>query len=494
MKKFILLLIILISTTFFFHWAKTSSIAAEEKSIFIIPVEGTIDLGLSAFIKRALNEANEEKAVAVVLKINTFGGRVDAADEIVNNVQDLSPGPTYAYITHSAWSAGALIALSCKTIIMNSGSSIGSAEPRMIGMAQGQQATDEKIVSVLRAKFKATAEANKHSANLAQAMVDKEIELIQVNFKNNLLILTPQELEEKKSKENKKLFKNEKVLCTKNKLLNLTADEAKNLSLSSITVKSEAEFFSYIKEQLALKSITFTKKIMPEPTWSENIVRFLTHPIVSSLLLSFGFLGIFFELKMPGWGISGTLGILFLVLFFWGHYLVGLANWLDLVIFVIGVTLLVIELLALPGFGIIGITGCLFIISGLVLTLLKHPFTLPSFELDSALFTISWAFIISFVLALSGFKFLPRTNLFKRVILQASEEKTLGFETKSLKENICVGKIGTSKTILRPSGRAVFDDEVVDVTTLGEFIPKGKKVVIAKIEGNKVFVEQQRSS
>jgi len=206
------------------------------------------------------------------------------------------------------------------------------------------------------------------------------------------------------------------------------------------------------------------------------------------------FLGILFELKMPGWGISGTLGVSFLVLFFWGHYLVGLANWLDLAIFVIGVILLLIELLAVPGFGIIGLSGCMLIISGLVLTLLKHPFTLPSFEISSALFTLSWAFIITFILGVLGFRFLPRTNLFKRVVLEASEKKDLGFGTKSLSENICVGKIGKAKTILRPSGRAVFDDQVLDVTTLGEFIPKGKLVVIAKIEGNKVFVEQQRSS
>ncbi|MCG2711260.1 MAG: hypothetical protein L6416_02905 [Candidatus Omnitrophica bacterium] len=494
MKKPAVLLIILIIAVFFSPWQKTPSIAAEENTLFIIPVEGTIDLGLSAFIKRALIQANEEKAAAVVLKINTFGGRVDAADEIVNNVQDLAPGPTFAYITHSAWSAGALIALSCDSIIMNEGSSIGSAEPRMMGLDQGQQPTDEKMVSALRAKFKATAESNKHSANLAQAMVDKEIELIQVSFKNELLILTPQELQEKKSEQNKKLFENEKVICPKDKLLNLTADEAKNLSLSNITVKSEDEFFSYIREQLALESITFTRKITLEPTWSENIVRFLTHPIVSSLLLSLGFLGILFELKMPGWGISGTLGVLFLILFFWGHYLVGLANWMDLAIFVIGFILLLIELLAVPGFGIIGLTGLLFIISGLVLTLLKHPFTLPSFELDSALFTISGAFIITFVLAILGFRFLPRTNLFKRVILRACEEKNLGFQTESLAQNICLGKVGISKTILRPSGKAVFDDEVLDVTTLGEFIPKGKIVIIVKIEGNKIFVEQKRSS
>lgn len=493
MKKTALLLLVLISTAFFLNSAKTPSMASEAKPLFIIPVEGTIDLGLSAFIKRALNEANEKKAAAIVLKINTFGGRVDAADEIVNNVQDLATGPTFAYITHSAWSAGALIALSCETIVMNKGSSIGSAEPRMMGLGQTQQPTDEKIVSALRAKFKATAQANKHSANLAEAMVDKEIELLQVNFKDKLLILTPQELKDKKSKENKKLFKNEKAVSAKDKLLNLTAMEAEGLNLSSKTVKSEAEFFSYLKDQLNAESIEFAKKVTPKPTWSENIVRFLTHPIASSLLLSLGFLGIIFELKMPGWGISGTLGILFLILFFWGHYLVGLANWLDLAILVMGIILLLIELLVVPGFGIIGITGFLFIISGLVLALLKHPFTLPSFELSSAILTISWAFIITFVLAILGFRFLPRTNLFKRVILQASEKRNQGFQTKSLPENICVGKIGKAKTILRPSGRAVFDNQIFDVTTLGDFIPKGKQVIIAKIEGNKVFVDLKRS-
>ena len=493
MKKFALLLLILISAAFFLHFGNNHSSASEEKSLFIIPVEGTIDLGLSAFIKRALKQANEEKAAAVVLKINTFGGRVDAADEIVNSVQELATGPTFAYITHSAWSAGALIALSCKSIVMNEGSSIGSAEPRMMGMGQTQQPTDEKIVSALRAKFKATAEINKHSANLAEAMVDKEIELIQVKFKDALLILTPQELKDKQEKENKRLFKDEKTVSAKDKLLNLTAVEAENLNLSSKTVKSEEEFLSYLREKLEEKSITFIKKITPKPTWSENIVRFLTHPIVSSLLLSLGFMGILFELKMPGWGISGTLGVLFLTLFFWGHYFVGLANWLDLAIFIIGIILMLIELFIVPGFGIIGIAGFAFIFSGLVLALLKHPFTLPSFELNRAILTISWAFVFTFVLSILGFRFLPSTGLFKRFILQSREEKNQGFQTKSLPVCICVGKIGKSKTVLRPSGRAVFDEQTIDVTTLGELIPKGETVIIAKIEGNNVFVDLQRS-
>jgi len=435
----------------------------EQKTVYVIPVTGTIDLGLSAFIKRAVREAKEDKADAVVFKIDTFGGRIDAADEIVAAVADLSPLPTYAYVTHSAWSAGALIALACKEIIMNAGSSIGSAEPRFMGVSSSQEATDEKIISALRGKFKATAEANNHSPNLAQAMVDKEIELVQVEFKEKSLILTREQLEEKKQKEHKKYFKNERVISPKNKLLNLTAEEALQLRLSVLSVPNQEKFFEYINSRLS--AATQAQIISPTLTWSENLVRFLTHPIVSSLLLSLGFLGLLFELKMPGWGISGTLGALFIILFFWGHYLVGLADWADIAVFVIGVIFVIVEIMFIPGFGVLGITGIVFI--------------------------LGQAFIITFVLALLGFKFISRTNLFKRVLLNAAEDKGLGFQTKSLPEEISVGTIGLSKTMLRPSGRAVFKDRAIDVPRSANSSPRGSKSLSSKSKGIRYLLNNQ---
>ncbi|MCP4650074.1 MAG: nodulation protein NfeD [PVC group bacterium] len=487
MKK--ILIFLFIFSLFFSIISLDSFSESISETIYNIPIKGVIDLGLSAFVKRSVQDAKDKNAKVVVLEIDTLGGRVDAAEEIILVIQELSI-PTYAYITNNAWSAGALIALSCKEIIMKTGSSIGSAEPRTMGVSSSPEATDEKMISALRAKFRATAEANNHSLNLAQAMVDKDIELIQIDFKDENLILTKEELEKKKEEFSKRSFKNETVISPQGKLLNLTADESLNIKLSSLTVGSDKEFWDYIKNKFFKDLLENPKIIKPSLTWSENIVRVLTHPIVSSLLLTLGFLGLIFELKIPGWGIGGTLGVIFLILFFWGHYLVGLANWVDILIFVVGIGLIILEIFVIPGFGIAGVLGIIFIFTGLILTLVKNPFTMPSFELRTAFNIVSYAFISSFVLLVLSFKFIPRTAFWKRLQLDAEEKKGLGFQTKSLPEQICIGKIGQAKTILRPSGRAVFDNTTIDVTTFGEFIDKGKQIKIAKIEGNKVFVEK----
>jgi membrane-bound serine protease (ClpP class) len=465
-----------------------------QKRVYLIPITGTIDLGLSAFVNRASEQAKTKNIDAVVLDINTYGGRVDAADEIVTTIADLAPIPTFAYISHSAWSAGALIALACKDISMQAGSSIGSAEPRIIGLPSSPEATDEKMISALRAGFKSTAEANGHSPNLAQAMVDMNIELIQVEFNNQTLILTRAELNELKAKNPKTQILNEKIICAKKELLNLTANEALELKLSSKTLDAKQDFLKYLKTKLSDNKNVQVEIFTATPTWSENLVRFLTHPIVSPLLLSLGFLGLLFELKMPGWGISGTLGAIFIVLFFWGHYLVGLADFVDLGIFALGLGLLFIEVFFIPGFGITGVLGILFMFIGLVLMLVKHPFAFPSSEFSNAFYTLAEAFIITSCLGIAGIKYLPKTKIFKKIQLVARETTDLGFGTKSLPEKISIGTIGISKTMLRPSGRALFDQDNIDVTTQGEFIPKDKPIIVVRIQGNKVFVEQKKEN
>ena len=163
-------------------------------------------------------------------------------------------------------------------------------------------------------------------------------------------------------------------------------------------------------------------------------------------------------------------------------------------IFALGLALLFIEFFYVPGFGVLGFLGILFMFSGLVLMLVKHPFTFPSLEFSKAFYTITQSFIITFFLGVIGIKYLPRTSIFKKIQLQARETKDLGFQTKSLPEKICVGTIGISKSILRPSGRALFDKDMIDVTTQGEFIPRAKQIIVVKIQGNKVFVEQKKES
>lgn len=461
----------------------TGMISAESKSsVYIIPIKGVIDLGLSGFVKRALEEARKQQVETIILEIDTFGGRVDAAVDICKYLEEIKPIRTIAFVDGQGWSAGALIALACSEIYMSLGSSIGSAEPKAMGFGEKDELTDEKVVSAIRAKFKAIAEENNHPENLALAMVDKDVELKKIKIKDEIRIVNEQELEELKSQHTEREITIIRTVSLKGKLLNLTAKEAKEYGLVKETLKTRKELLNY----LGLKEEDLKE---PKLTWSENMVRFLTHPLISPLLLSLGFLGLLFELRMPGWGVSGTLGLLCLALFFWGHYLVGLANWTEILMFLIGLVLLTLEIFVIPGFGITGILGIGFILAGVFLAMVKHPFTLPKIELGRAFYTLGYAFLITILGIFLSLKFLPKSSFWKKIVLSFGEKKEEGFQITSTFESY-VSKTGKTLSILRPAGKAIFEDKILDVITEGEFIDQDKEIQIIKVEANKIFVKE----
>ncbi len=462
----------------------TPVLTRNPNKVYIIPVKGAIDLGLSGFIKRSLIEAEDNQASAIILEIDTFGGRVDAAVEICDSLEEIKPIQTVAFIDDHAWSAGALISLACEKIIMSPGSSIGSAEPRAMSFMNKDELTDEKTVSAIRAKFKALAEQNNHPANLALGMVDKDFEIKQVRLKDEVNILTAGELEEIEQQYKKKDIQIIKTISAKGKLLNLTANEAKELGLAEEILDSRRAVINYLA--LSEKEITQTSA-----TWSEVLVRFLTHPLISPLLLTLGFLGILFELRIPGWGISGTLGLSCLIVFFWGHYLVGLASWPELTIFLLGVLLLLLEIFVIPGFGIAGISGIILILTGIFLSLVKHPLSAPATQLTQAFYTMSFAIIITFAGLILSWKLLPHTGLWKRLVLSSAETRKEGFQSAASQESY-LGKTGRSLSPLRPTGRAVIEENTQDVITEGEFIDKDKEIKVVKIEGNRIIVKELR--
>jgi membrane-bound serine protease (ClpP class) len=474
MKRYLTLIFILCLTILCF--------AQETGPIYIIPIKGVIDLGLSGAVKRILKEAKENNAKLVILEIDTFGGRADAAVEITDALEDIKPIKTVAFVDDQAWSAGALIAFACQEIIMSEGASIGSAEPKAIGFGAKEELTDEKTLSAIRAKFKALAEENNHNLNLAVAMVDKEIELKLIKLKDQIFILNQQELEELKSQYKEKEIQIIKTINPKGKLLNLTAKEAKEYGLAKEVVSSRNSLLKFLGiENLPLKEATFS--------WSENLVRFLTHPIVSPLLLVLGFLGIFFELQMPGWGISGTFGLVCLALFFWGHYLVGLASVGEILIFILGILLLLLEIFVIPGFGITGITGIGCIILGIFLSLIKHPLSTTKAQITSALYTLSFVLLSVLGIIVLAWRFLPKTGLWKRIVLAFSETKKEGFQAGPSFENL-LGKTGKTVSSLRPTGKIVIEGKTLDALTEGEFIEKDKNIVVIKVEANKIIVKE----
>ncbi|MCM8799456.1 MAG: ATP-dependent Clp protease proteolytic subunit [Candidatus Omnitrophica bacterium] len=466
----------------FIFYLITTCFSQETKPVYILPIKGVIDLGLSGATKRILKEAKENNASAIILEIDTFGGRADAAIEIADALEDVKPTKLIAFVDDQAWSAGALIALACEEIIMSEGSSIGSAEPRGLGFGQKDELTDEKTLSAIRAKFKALAEENNHPLNLALAMVDKETELKLIKLKEENLIVNAQELEELKNKYKEKEIQIIKTINPKGKLLNLTAKEAKELGLAKEVLSSRSKLLKFL-------GLENNPVIETHLNWSENLVRFLTHPIVSPLLLVLGFLGIFFELQMPGWGISGTFGLICLGLFFWGHYLVGLATMNEILIFVLGILLLLLEIFVIPGFGLAGISGIGCILLGIYLSLIKHPLTSTKAQISSALYTLSFVLLAVLGIILLTWKFLPKTGLWRKIVLSFSESKKEGFKVSTSFEEL-LGKTGKTLSSLRPSGRAEIEGKTFDVISEGEFIDKGKLIKVIRIEGNKIIVKE----
>jgi membrane-bound serine protease (ClpP class) len=454
---------------------------APQGNAHVIEIHDIIDLGLAFFVKRSLSAAETAGAEQVILDINTFGGRVDAAVEI-RDALDACEIPTTAYVNMRAISAGALICLATDEITMAPGSSIGAATPVGMGGAGEKLELGEKEKSYVRGEFRASAERNGHSPLLAEAMVDPDLEVFGIVKGERLEPVSPAEAEKLKKTDKKIEIE---TISAKGKLLTMTASEAIKAGLAGSTPASLDELI----ESLGLDP---ESKIVSSISWSEYLVRFLTHPVVSGLLLTFGVMGIFFELQMAGWGISGTLGAVCLVLFFGGHYLAGLASVADVALFMIGIALVALEVFVVPGFGITGASGIACIMAGIYLALVKR--SIPQFswdyqELNSAMLTFVFFMVATTLGIVIIWKISPDSRLKKAMVLSTSLPAEKGYTSS---ENLAalLGHTGKSLTHLRPAGRALIDGDPYEAQSEGEFIEKNRPLTVVRVAGNKLFVAE----
>jgi membrane-bound serine protease (ClpP class) len=212
-----------------------------------------------------------------------------------------------------------------------------------------------------------------------------------------------------------------------------------------------------------------------------------------------GFAALYTELKAPGFGLPGIIGILCLALVFGGQYIVGLANYTELLIIIIGIVLLASELFILPGFGILGLAGMAFIAVGMILSLQDFVLPKPEFPWQKELIqeNITMMFITllgSFILIVIFFKYLfPGLS---KVISGPYLSATLS-ESKSNPEfsiPLSIGDKGIVNKTLRPSGSVKFGENVYDVVTEGEFVDKNETVIITEIRGNRIIVGRDISN
>jgi len=425
---------------------------SRDAGVVVFPMTGTIDLGLSAFLERALLDAGDARLF--IVDINTFGGRVDAAVQIRDRLMETEI-PTVAYIHPRAISAGALIALSCDVIVVAPGSSIGAATPIHI---EGGEATpvDKKFVSYLRGEFRSTAEAQGRDGAIAEAMVDADVVVEE--------LVTGEEL--------------------------LTMDEGQTLEHGIADFRAET-----LGEVLTTLHLTEAVQSKPEISWAEGLVRFLTDPVVGGLLMSLGMLGLVVEIWSPGIGLPGAVGVTCLALFFFGHFMTHLAGIEEIVLIGIGAILLMVEIFIIPGFGVAGIAGIAVIALGLLLAIvgLDLSVSMQTGFIWTALLRVLASLGVT-AMCFMGFLYLfPDSRLANRLVLREKVGKGATrrtTETKQPEEDSLLGLVGVAASDLRPAGIVHFDERRVDVVTEGDYVVKGAEVKVIDVSGNRVMVRK----
>jgi membrane-bound serine protease (ClpP class) len=407
--------------------------------VYRVPVDGVVEMGLAPFVQRALNEAREAGAAAVVLEINTPGGRVDAAERIADALAD-SPLPAYALVRR-AISAGAMIALATDRIYMTPGATLGAATP-----VDGQGTTaSEKMVSYMRAEFRSLADAHGVDPAVAEAMVDPDLDV---------------------------------PGAPAGKLLTLSTTDAVGVGY--------AEAVQDWDGLMAVLGLEDARVVDMRANWAERLVRFLTHPVVAPFLLSIGFLGLIIEVKTPAFGMAGLTGVAALSAFFGSHLLLGLAGWETILLLAAGIVLLAVEAFVLPGFGLPGLLGAAAVVGSVVLTVAGSSPT--STDLMIAGMVVLSTFTLTGFTLWALLRRLPYDQRASHLFLRSATHRDEGYVSAIRREEL-VGMEGVAVTDLRPTGTARFGDERLDVVSDAGWVPSGTPVRVTRSEGYRLVVE-----
>ncbi|PFG05653.1 nodulation protein NfeD [Bacillus sp. es.034] len=410
------------------------SSAADSDRVYVIPIQKEVERGLHAFLERAIKDAEDHNAELIIFDIDTPGGLVDAAGDI-GQLLDGIDAKTIAFVNDHALSAGAFISLHADEIYMVPNGQMGAAAV----IDQEGNAADKKAQSYWLSAMKSAAESNGRDPHYALAMAD-----------DSLVI--------------------EELGIEKGELLTLGSKEAKEIGYSEGTVKNLDELY----ETLGVDKSS-VKRV--DETFAEKLARFITNPVVVPILLSLASIGLIVELYSPGFGIAGSIGLISLVLFFYGHLVAGLAGYETIILFIIGIILIVAEFF-LPG-GIAGVLGIGAILASIMLA--GGDMVQMGISLLIALF-IAVATVIIFVKV-----FGKKMKFFNKIILNDSTSTESGYVSNANRLDL-IGRIGVTKTPLRPSGTVIVEEERIDAVTEGGFIKAGEKVKIVKVEGSRIVV------
>lgn len=450
-----------------------------------ITLEGDVDPGMYDYAARAIGEAVQKNPDYIVFEINTFGGRLDAAFDIVDTIMGVKNSKTVAFVSKKAISAGALIALSNKELYMLPGTTIGDCAPIVQNSDGTPQIVGEKIQSPLRAKFRNLAQKNGYPELLSMAMVSPDLAVYELKHKDSTIAVEASKYA-KWSKADKDFWGAPKVLVDSGELLTMTDEEAVALKFSDGTPESRAAF----EKMLGIES---SQEI--EITTGEKIARFIAG--ISGILLILGFGALYLEFKTPGFGMFGIAGIILIAVVFLGQYANHIESYLPIVLLILGAALFAVEILVIPGTFICGILGILCM--GIAVILAFDFSSLPSFIpgadstgaasiLPVILYVTACALLAVILPILASRYLLPllpeRFSPMLKTDLESAKSPTENIV------NIHVGEKGRAETPLRPVGHARFGEKSLDVQTKGEMINAGETVCVTEIADGRIWVEK----
>ena len=222
--------------------------------------------------------------------------------------------------------------------------------------------------------------------------------------------------------------------------------------------------------------------------WGESFIRFINNPIITSILMMVIMVGMFMEIKTPGWGVPGTASLIALALFFGAGYILEIASIMDILLFIIGVVLLILEIFVIPGFGVFGIAGIILMIAGLFMGLVSDFPLIETDILSIAIMQLAGSFLFSAIAIYFLAKTLPKTSLWNKLILNKGINATSGYSSNKEFKHL-INLEGVALTDLRPAGTVVIEGKRYDVVTQGEYIVKNSKIVVLFTEGSKIVVK-----
>lgn len=417
--------------------------AQEKKKVMVMEIKAEIDPRMTRYVKLALANAEKIKADYIIVDMDTYGGILTDAKEIVDMIMDVKK-PVWVYINSDAASAGALISIACDSIYMSPGASIGAAT---VVEGVGGEAAPDKYQSYMRSIMRSTAEENGRDPRIAEGMVDQSIAIDSVKEAGKVITFTTTEAIEN-------------GYC-----------EGKVDSIEEILKKNNVTNYDIETYRLGA---------------TEKIIAIFLNPFISGILILVIIGGIYFELQTPGVGFPLFAAIVALVLYLVPYYLNGLAEYWEIIALFIGLVLIVVEIFVIPGFGVAGVAGITLTVVSLILIMLNNDFFnfdfVPMGDIVVATFATLGGIAGGGLLLFFGGARLSDTKAFKRIALTETQESTQGY-TVNASASALVGKTGTAYTVLRPSGKVMIENQLYDAFTRGEYIEKGETVEVISSEG-----------